>query len=106
MCGIAGFLTVKPSSARRETLVRMTDSIRHRGPDDAGFYQDEHASLGHRRLSIIDVAAGHQPMANEDETLWISYNGEIFNHADLRPELENAGHRYAPHCATETVLPA
>ena len=86
--------------------MRMTDCIGHRGPDGSGFYQDEHASLGHRRLSIIDVAAGHQPMANEDETLWITYNGEIFNHADLRPALEKAGHRYATRCDTETILHA
>src|SRR5579862_4827089 len=104
MCGIAGYVTVAAAPLRKSVLERMTDAIRHRGPDDSGFYQDEYASLGHRRLSIIDVAAGHQPMANEDETLWISYNGEIFNHADLRPGLERAGHRYATHCDTETIL--
>jgi asparagine synthase (glutamine-hydrolysing) len=65
----------------------MTDVIRHRGPDDFGFYQDEWASLGHRRLSIVDLAGGRQPMSNEDGRLWISFNGEIFNHSDLRPEL-------------------
>jgi asparagine synthase (glutamine-hydrolysing) len=106
MCGIAGYVTVEPASLQRSILERMTDVIRHRGPDDSGFYQDEYASLGHRRLSIIDVAAGRQPMANEDQTLWISYNGEIFNHADLRPGLEKAGHRYATHCDTETILHA
>ena len=106
MCGIAGFVTVEPSSPQKSILERMTDSIRHRGPDDSGFYQDEHVSLGHRRLSIIDILGGQQPMTNEDRTLWISYNGEIFNHGDLRPELEKAGHRYATHCDTETVLHA
>ncbi|HWB82786.1 MAG TPA: asparagine synthase (glutamine-hydrolyzing) [Bryobacteraceae bacterium] len=106
MCGIAGSVTVAPSQFQRSALERMTDSIRHRGPDDAGYYQDAHASLGHRRLSIIDVAAGHQPMANEDATLWIIFNGEIFNHSDLRPELEQAGHRYATRCDTETILHA
>ncbi|PWU00625.1 MAG: asparagine synthase (glutamine-hydrolyzing) [Terriglobia bacterium] len=106
MCGIAGYVTTHASSLQRSVLERMTDAIRHRGPDDSGFYQDEYASLGHRRLSIIDLAAGHQPMANEDGTLWVSYNGEIFNHADLRPELEQAGHRYATHCDTETILHA
>jgi asparagine synthase (glutamine-hydrolysing) len=106
MCGIAGYVTVEPAPIQKALLERMTDAIRHRGPDDSGLYQDEHASLGHRRLSIIDVAAGHQPMANEDGTLWISYNGEIFNHGDLRPELEKAGHRYATHCDTETILHA
>src|ERR1700682_4788334 len=106
MCGIAGYVAVEPASLQRSILERMTDAIRHRGPDDSGFYQDEYASLGHRRLSIIDVAAGHQPMANEDQTLWISYNGEIFNHADLRPELVKAGHRYATRSDTETILHA
>jgi asparagine synthase (glutamine-hydrolysing) len=106
MCGIAGFVTVEPSSPQKSILERMTDSIRHRGPDASGFYQDEYASLGHRRLSIIDLAGGQQPMTNEDRTLWISYNGEIFNHGDLRPELEKTGHRYATHCDTETVLHA
>ena len=106
MCGIAGYVTVEPSSPQKSILERMTDAIRHRGPDAFGFYQDEHASVGHRRLSIIDVAGGQQPMTNEDRTRWIFYNGEIYNHRDLRPELEKAGHRYATHCDTETVLHA
>jgi asparagine synthase (glutamine-hydrolysing) len=84
----------------------MTDVIRHRGPDASGFYRDPFASLGHRRLSIIDVSAGHQPMSNEDGVLWITYNGEIFNHADLRPPLEKAGHCYRTRCDTETILHA
>ena len=106
MCGIAGYLTTTPTAMQSSILERMTGSIRHRGPDDSGFYQDDYASLGHRRLSIIDVAAGHQPMANEDRTLWIVYNGEIFNHADLRPALEHASHHYATRCDTETILHA
>jgi asparagine synthase (glutamine-hydrolysing) len=106
MCGIAGYITVEPSPPHRCVLERMTDTLRHRGPDDAGFYQDEHASLGHRRLSIIDVAGGHQPMANEDGSLWIVYNGEIFNHADVRRALEGTGHRYATRSDTETILHA
>jgi asparagine synthase (glutamine-hydrolysing) len=84
----------------------MTDSIRHRGPDESGFYQDSWASLGHRRLSIIDLATGQQPMTNEDGSLQIVYNGEIFNHAELRPDLERAGHRYKTRCDTETILHA
>jgi len=84
----------------------MADTIRHRGPDDSGYYLDPWASLGFRRLSIIDLAAGHQPMPNEDRSAWIVYNGEIFNHADLRPALERQGHRYASRCDTETVLHA
>ena len=82
----------------------MTDTIRHRGPDDSGFYRDPCASLGFRRLSIIDVAGGHQPMANEDASLFIVFNGEIFNHAALRPSLEQAGHRYITRSDTETIL--
>jgi asparagine synthase (glutamine-hydrolysing) len=82
----------------------MTDVIRHRGPDGHGYYRDTFASLGHRRLSIIDLSAGNQPMTNEDGSLWIVYNGEIFNHASLREELERAGHRYRTHCDTEAIL--
>jgi asparagine synthase (glutamine-hydrolysing) len=95
-----------PASGSEATLTCMTEAIRHRGPDDSGFYHDEWAHLGHRRLSIIDVAGGHQPLTNEARTQWITYNGEIFNHADLRPALEQAGHRYASRSDTETILHA
>ena len=106
MCGIAGFVdflggTISPSTAKR-----MMNRIAHRGPDGHGLHQDGPVVLGHRRLSIIDVAGGHQPMANETESAWITFNGEIFNHADLRPALENAGHRYTTRCDTETILHA
>jgi len=106
MCGIAGFVTRSPGSPPDSLLARMTDPIRHRGPDASGFYRDPYASLGHRRLSIIDVRDGHQPMSSEDGALWITYNGEIFNHANLRPALEKAGHRYRTRCDTETILHA
>jgi len=106
MCGIAGFVTRAPGSPPDALLARMTGSLRHRGPDASGFYRDSFASLGHRRLSIIDLRDGQQPMSNEDGTLWITYNGEIFNHADLRPILEQAGHRYRTRCDTETILHA
>src|SRR6266550_8069618 len=105
MCGIAGIVTVQPSDSP-SIIERMTDTIRHRGPDDFGFYRDPHASLGFRRLAIIDVAGGHQPMTNEDESCWIIFNGEIFNHASLRPALEKAGHRYTNRSDTETILHA
>ncbi len=104
MCGIAGFITVTPQTGHDAVLKRMTEVIAHRGPDDCRFYTDTYASLGHRRLSIIDLAAGHQPMSNEDGTHWIVYNGEIFNHSTVRPELERAGHVYKTHCDTETIL--
>ena len=103
MCGIAGFVTVQPSDSP-SVIERMTDTIRHRGPDDSGYYRDPWASLGFRRLSIIDVAGGHQPMANEDASLFIVFNGEIFNHAELRPSLVQAGHRYSNRSDTETIL--
>src|ERR1700688_1565491 len=106
MCGIAGFVTTTPSSGSVAQLGRMTDEIRHRGPDDFGYYHDDWAHLGHRRLSIVDVAGGHQPMTNESRTLWLTYNGEIFNHAEVRPSLEQAGHRYTTRSDTETILHA
>jgi len=107
MCGIAGFVNgAEGNEFAGRVLGRMMETIRHRGPDDSGVYQDEVISLGHRRLSIIDLAGGHQPMSNEDGTLWVIYNGEIFNHAGLRPELERAGHRYRTNSDTETILHA
>lgn len=110
MCGIAGFVVSRVNGladreANETVLARMTGAIAHRGPDGEGFYT--HPSgvfLGHRRLSIIDVATGGQPMANEEQTRWIVYNGEIFNHDSIRPELERAGHRYRTRCDTETIL--
>jgi asparagine synthase (glutamine-hydrolysing) len=104
MCGIAGFVTVAPASGSEGILRRMTDAIAHRGPDDYGYHVDHWAALGHRRLSIIDVAGGHQPMTNETRSLWIVYNGEVFNHAAIRPALVRAGHQYQTRCDTETIL--
>ena len=104
MCGIAGFVTTAAGAGSEGVLREMLDRIRHRGPDDFGVYSDQHAFLGHRRLSIVDLSGGHQPMCNESGSIWVTYNGEIFNHAQLRPDLERAGHRYASHCDTETIL--
>ena len=109
MCGINGIALA--SNSRRSLdvreLERMRDVLTHRGPDDAGMFVDAREGrigLGHRRLSIVDVLAGHQPMTNEDGTLHIIYNGEIYNHADLRASLETRGHVYQTHCDTETIL--
>jgi asparagine synthase (glutamine-hydrolysing) len=88
----------------RPVLEAMRDVITHRGPDDDGIFIDGNVGLGHRRLSIVDVAAGHQPMTNEDHSLHITYNGEIYNHADYREALEERGHVYRTHCDTETIL--
>src|SRR5579884_1374462 len=106
MCGIAGFVTTARGVGSEAVLRQMTNRIRHRGPDDDGFYVDDFAFLGHRRLSIIDVAGGHQPMPNESATVWLIYNGEIFNHASIRPELERAGHRYKNRSDSETIIHA
>jgi asparagine synthase (glutamine-hydrolysing) len=106
MCGIAGFIDSAAPADSDRIARRMGDAIAHRGPDESGYFLEAPAFLAHRRLSIIDLAAGHQPMANEDESLWVIYNGEIFNHADVRPELERAGHRYRTRCDTETILHA
>ncbi|MFZ0591413.1 MAG: asparagine synthase (glutamine-hydrolyzing) [Bryobacteraceae bacterium] len=106
MCGIAGFVSRRFPPDSSVILRRMTDAIAHRGPDDSGFYTDGRAALGHRRLSIVDVLSGHQPMANESGSLQIVYNGEIFNHAQLRPALERSGHIYRTHCDTETIVHA
>lgn len=104
MCGIAGFITRGGDPNSSAIVRRMAGALVHRGPDAEGFYTDHFAALGHRRLSIIDLATGQQPMYNEDGNLAIVYNGEIYNHASVRPELERAGHRYSSRCDTETIL--
>jgi asparagine synthase (glutamine-hydrolysing) len=116
MCGIAGAIWNEPSVALApQVLERMTNILRHRGPDDAGSYQSglklqagygtmPGVALGHRRLSIIDLAGGHQPLSNEDGSVWIVFNGEIYNHRQLRQRLEGARHRFATHSDTETIV--
>jgi asparagine synthase (glutamine-hydrolysing) len=106
VCGICGVWAVGGTLACDErTLVRMSDTLRHRGPDDAGVLVRDGVGLGHRRLSIIDLSeAGHQPMANEDGTVWITYNGEVYNHEALRRELEGKGHVYRSRTDTETIV--
>jgi asparagine synthase (glutamine-hydrolysing) len=107
MCGIAGIVAadrLHPDDERAALLAR--DVLTHRGPDGAGVYSDDHAVLAHRRLSIVDLAGGHQPLSNEDRTVWVTYNGEIYNHADVRRGLESAGHRYQTRSDTETIVHA
>jgi asparagine synthase (glutamine-hydrolysing) len=107
MCGIAGIVYENPEARVEDALVRrMCDAIRHRGPDDDGVFADRGAGLGMRRLSIIDVAGGHQPIFNEDRSCVIVYNGEIYNHREVRAELERRGHRYRTESDTETILHA
>jgi asparagine synthase (glutamine-hydrolysing) len=105
MCGICGiFHSDRPQSVSRDTLVAMNRQITHRGPDDAGFFVEENVGLAMRRLSIIDIQTGHQPMSNEDQTIWIVFNGEIYNHQELRKDLEPRGHRYRTQSDTETIV--
>jgi asparagine synthase (glutamine-hydrolysing) len=105
MCGIAGIVRLDGTIGVDETrLKRMRDVIRHRGPDGEGLWIDGPVGLAHRRLSIVDVAAGQQPMSNEDDSAWIVYNGEVYNHAELRPGLEARGHTYRTRSDTETIL--
>jgi asparagine synthase (glutamine-hydrolysing) len=112
MCGIAGFVESAdvgaPSSleASQELVGRMCQVIRHRGPDDEGSFVDEGIALGMRRLSIIDLSTGHQPIHNEDRTVWVVFNGEIYNFRTLRTELEAAGHRFATSSDTEVIVHA
>ena len=104
MCGIAGFINRDGSAADRELIDRMTGTISHRGPDGDGAFVDGPVGLGHRRLAIIDPSLGAQPMCNEDGTVWVSYNGEIYNERELRAGLEARGHRYRTHCDTESLV--
>lgn len=106
MCGIAGVVRCDGRAVDAAELQRFTDRLRHRGPDGAGYQILEPAGLGHRRLAIIDLEGGAQPLANEDETVWISYNGEIYNFQELRAQLERCGHRFRTHSDTEAIVHA
>jgi asparagine synthase (glutamine-hydrolysing) len=105
MCGIAGAVSVTRESDITEPLVRhMCDQIVYRGPDDEGIYVADGAGLGMRRLSIIDLSGGHQPVFNEDRSAWVVFNGEIYNFPELRPELEKRGHRFHTRTDTEVII--
>jgi asparagine synthase (glutamine-hydrolysing) len=105
MCGIAGVVSATRESNITEAVVReMCDRIIHRGPDDEGILVQDGAGLGMRRLSVIDLSGGHQPVFNEDRSAWIVYNGEIYNFPELRPELEKRGHRFYTKCDTEVII--
>jgi asparagine synthase (glutamine-hydrolysing) len=107
VCGIAGVCRFDHQPVDREALSRMAFLLRHRGPDDEGLYVDDCAGLAFRRLAILDLsAAGHQPMANEDGTLWLVFNGEIYNYKDLAQELSALGHVFRSHADSETILHA
>src|SRR5688500_6015379 len=105
MCGIAGILYRSPERlATRDVVERMCGILRHRGPDDEGIHCDGPLGMGMRRLSIIDLAGGHQPLANETGSVWTVYNGEIYNYPELRTRLEARGHRFATASDTEVIV--
>ncbi|MDE3259273.1 MAG: asparagine synthase (glutamine-hydrolyzing) [Gemmatimonadota bacterium] len=107
MCGIAGILDFDDPKMRRDRIKRMTDAIAHRGPDDEGIYVAGKIGLGHRRLAIIDLSDhGAQPMANEDETVWITFNGEIYNYLEIRTNLQHRGHSFRSNSDTEVIVHA
>src|SRR5437879_2671793 len=122
MCGIVGFLNTRSRPDARLLLERMAASVIHRGPDDSGFFLSHElgpgcpagagpdsrpqVGLAMRRLSIIDLSTGHQPISNEDESCWIVFNGEIYNHRELRRELEAKGHLFRTDSDTEAILHA
>ncbi|MCL4849651.1 MAG: asparagine synthase (glutamine-hydrolyzing) [Acidobacteria bacterium] len=108
MCGIAGVVGLRDGldPPTLDELTRMAGALRHRGPDEFGVYRDRHAGLAHARLSIIDLATGQQPLANEDDTWWIAFNGEIFNYLELRDDLVARGHRFRTRSDTEVIVHA
>ena len=105
MCGISGQVRIASDApVNQETIRRMARTILHRGPDDEGYLFDGPVGLGFRRLSIIDLAGGHQPMADAEESVWIIFNGEIYNYKELRPELEARGHKFRTSSDTEVII--
>jgi asparagine synthase (glutamine-hydrolysing) len=104
MCGICGIFEFDGRRVQRQTIERMADTIRHRGPDDAGYHLEPGLGLGHRRLSIIDLDTGKQPISNEDQSIWIVFNGEIYNYLELRSLLVSKGHYFSTKSDTEVIV--
>ena len=103
VCGIAGLL-LRDGVAQAYVVRAMCDVIRYRGPDDEGVYIDGACGIGMRRLSIIDLSTGHQPLSNEDGSIWVVFNGEIYNYQELRQRLIGQGHRFRTNSDTETLV--
>lgn len=106
MCGISGIFSFDSAPVLRDDIVRMTNAMTHRGPDGSGIFECPRVSLGHRRLSIIDVDGGAQPIGNEDNSIQVVFNGEIYNFIELRDDLESAGHRFRTRSDTEVIVHA
>src|SRR5262245_60043702 len=106
MCGIAGVVDIFGGALEVSSVRSMCDALRHRGPDDDGYWVRGAIALGQRRLAILDLITGRQPMSNEDGTVWVTFNGEIYNFDELRRRLEAAGHRFATQSDTEVIVHA
>ena len=105
MCGILGILNFNNENLNKDLVIRMRDTMYHRGPDGAGIFLNGSIALGHRRLAIIDLSeTGHQPMSNEDKTVFIVFNGEIYNYIELREELKKKGHKFHSTSDTEVII--
>src|SRR5437879_641904 len=104
MCGIAGMIAQEGETVTAEKVRRMTDTIVHRGPDEEGIYAQQNIGLGMRRLSIIDLSGGSQPIYNEDRSVVVVFNGEIYNFTELRRDLESRGHQFYTHSDTEVIV--
>src|ERR1017187_10736704 len=105
MCGICGKLEFSQGAKVSPSLIKsMADTIAHRGPDDEGFYVSGQIGLGFRRLSIIDLGGGHQPLSNEDGSVWVIFNGEIYNYKELREGLLEKGHIFKTNTDTEVLV--
>ncbi len=94
MCGIVGVMNFSGGSVEKATIQKMCEALVHRGPDDEGLYVTDGVGLGHRRLSVIDLVSGHQPLGNREKTIWITYNWEIYNYVELRSQLIGLGHQF------------
>src|SRR5262245_13903409 len=103
MCGIAGIVDLIGRPVDASLVRRFCDTLAHRGPDDEGYYVDSRVVLGQRRLAILDLVTGRQPTSNEDGTVWVIFNGEIYNFAELRQELNQLGHRFTTQSDTEVI---
>lgn len=104
MCGICGIIQQEDAPVDQDTLVRMNEAIHHRGPDSDGYYIDRNAGLAMRRLAIIDLVSGDQPISNENKTIWVVMNGEIYNFPEIRKNLENRGHTFSTNSDTESLV--
>ena len=105
MCGIVGYVnTASSEAARSETIAAMCETIIHRGPNDMGMYVEGPVGLGMRRLSVIDLNSGHQPIANETKTVWVVFNGEIYNFQELAKDLKRRGHQFQTASDTEVIV--